>query len=624
MSQKAKADFLIEVSWEVCNKVGGIYTVITSKIEPIKGYYGDNYILIGPYFADKAIGVFHEELPPEQFKAAFVELQKEGINCHYGNWITGGEPNVILIDFLKCYSNMDMVKGNLWKDFKVDSLRASNDYNEPVVWGYAVGKLIQSLALVMKDKKIVAHFHEWLAGVPLLHLKKEKVKVGTVFTTHATILGRTIASSDIDLYTKDSSGKNYLEKIDPLQEAYKYHIEAKYTLENASANNADVFTTVSEITGMEASYLLKRNPDVLLPNGLDLQRFPTFEELSISHRRNRNQIREFLMTYFFPYESFDLDNTLLYFLVGRYEFRDKGIDVFIKSLGMLNERLKRENSKKTVAAFIWVPAGVRGVKPQILENKTLYNDIKETIVNNMDDVRGRLLYNSILGIDITKDTMLAKDVQTELKIKTARFIKTGSPPFCTHDLYNENDEIVRHIREAGLNNSREDRVKMIFYPIYLSGADNLIDLNYYEAMNGCHLGVFPSFYEPWGYTPLEAGALGVESVTTDLAGFGRFIATKKKEKMNGIFVLERLNKKDEEIINSLAEFMYWFQSLDMKLRVQNKIEARMLAETCDWKLLVDNYIDAHNLAVTKIYGNSANETKDAAVQQDGKESKEKK
>ncbi|MBI4453890.1 glycogen/starch synthase, partial [Candidatus Woesearchaeota archaeon] len=590
-----KADIVFEVSWEVCNKVGGIYTVVKSKASKMVEAYGNNYFMIGPYFSSKALADFHEEMPIEFCKAPFEELKKVGIICHFGKWLSEGNPYVILIDFVNYEHKVNDIKRELWEWYKVDSLRAHHDYEEPVIWAYTVGMLIEKLSKCASDKKIVAHFHEWLSGAGLLYLKKKNVKVATVFTTHATILGRTLASSNVDLY-------NVWNKINPDQEVYKYNIEAKHLVEKNSAAFADMFTTVSEITGMEASYLMKKKPDVLLPNGLDISKFPSFEEIIIKHRIQRDRIREFMLYYFFPYYTFDPKDTLIYFLAGRYEFHDKGIDIYIKALGKLNEKMKQEKTKKTIIAFIWVPADIRNIKREILENKTLFQDVKDALEEVMGDVEKNVIHSFISGKKIANDTLFEDDFLTEMKIRVSRFVKKGKPPIATHDLYNENDEILKGLNAANLRNEENDSVKIIFYPIYLSGADGLLNLNYYEAMQGSHLGIFPSYYEPWGYTPLEAGALGVSSVTTDLAGFGRyFCAESMQSDTPGIYVLKRLGISEDDVVNQLVDVMFRFANFSKEDRIINKLQARKTASMADWKSFVKDYIIAHNMAIEKVY-----------------------
>ncbi|MBD3204485.1 hypothetical protein GF327_09415 [Candidatus Woesearchaeota archaeon] len=594
---KSKADIFFEVSWEICNKVGGIYTVVSSKAVPTLKYYKNNYFPVGPYFKDKCFGEFEEQEPAEFLKKVFSDLKQYGIDCHFGKWLIEGEPNTILVDFQGFLGSNDRIKAGLWETFKIDSLGTDfYDYDYPILWSTAVGMLISKVKQALKDKTVVAQFHEWLSGGGLLYIKKNNVDVGTVFTTHATMLGRTLAGNHIDLY-------NELETIDPGKEAYKHKIQAKYLTERQCAKNADVFTTVSEITGMEATYLLGKKPDVLLPNGLDIDKFPTFEDASIKHKLLKRKMKEFLMHYFFPYYTFDLDNTLMYFLAGRYEVRDKGIDVYIKALSRLNKMLIKNNSEKTIVAFIWVPAFAASIKKQILENKTYYEDIKDSIYDISNEIRDRIVYGLISKKDLDADFILGNNLLRETKKRIIRFSREGIPDICTHHLTEENNEVISLIKEQGLINNKYDKVKLIYYPIYLTGADSLLDLNYYEAIMSSHLGVFPSYYEPWGYTPLETGALGIASLTTDLAGFGRYIKKRDTGKKNkGIFVLGRMDKTEEEVVIDLAEIMYRFSTYSKQDRIENKLKAKRIASMADWKNLIENYIHAHNLSVKKIRG----------------------
>ena len=277
-----------------------------------------------------------------------------------------------------------------------------------------------------------------------------------LYSTHATTLGRTLASSGIDLY-------NVWDKINPDEEAYKYNVEAKHLVEKNSAEFADVFTTVSEITGMEASHFLKKKPTVLLPNGLDINKFPTFEEITIKHRLQRDRIREFMLYYFFPYYSFDIKETLIYFIAGRYEFHDKGIDVYIEALGRLNEKMRQAKSKKTIIAFIWVPANFRNIRTELLENKTLYQDTKDALEEVKDDVEKNIAYSLIANKKISKEALFEEQFLTEMKIKVAKFTRKGKPPLLTHDLYDENDTILNSIISANLKNGEDDPVKIVYY-----------------------------------------------------------------------------------------------------------------------------------------------------------------
>ena len=591
---KPKADILFEISWEVCNKVGGIYTVVVSKASQMLSYYKENYFLIGPYFSEKARGQFQEIVPPDDIKGIFSRLEQEGIKCHYGKWLIEGEPKTILIDFADFFGQKNQIRNELWETSKIDTLNSGFDFDEPMIFSWASAKLIEQFILLYKDKKIVCQFHEWLCAAGLIYLKNRNLKTGLVFTTHATRLGRTLAELNLPLYSM-------LEGVDSDQLAYKYNIYDKHQLEKAAAQASHVFTTVSEITGIEAQYILSRKPDFFLFNGLDISKFPSFEEIVIKHRIQRDRIREFILYYFTPYYSFDVKETLLYTLHGRYEFRNKGIDLYIKALGQLNQKLKTSNnSQKTIVAFIFVPSNVRGIKPGLLEAREIYKDIKDYYEEISEELKQNILYNLVSNRNISQSELFTKTFLREIKSRILRLKKTGLPPVSTHDLADPNDIILKAIKEAGLENKEEDKVKIIFYPIYLTGDDGLLHLNYYESIQGSHLGVFPSFYEPWGYTTLEAAALGVSSVTTDLSGFGRFFKEENQDQLQpGIFILDRFGKQDDEVTDSLSDFFYRFSQFSHQDRVKNKLRAREMAAKADWSILIKNYIQAHNLALEK-------------------------
>jgi len=588
-----EVNMLIECSWEVCNKVGGIYTVVVSKAAKINSAYGGNYITVGPYFHNNTIGQFQEEPVPAHIQKAFDALKERGIICHYGTWLIQGQPKSILIDTSGFWSALNGIKKDLWEWFGVDSLNAGHDYDEPLLWSYASGILIESLSLEMKGQKIAAQFHEWLCGAGLLYLKKHAPRVGTVFTTHATTLGRSLANSEAPLY-------EILDKVKPDEESYKQGVSSKHLIEKASAQNADAFTTVSEITGLEAQHLLGIKPDVLLPNGLDLSKFPVFEEILLKHRVQRDRISEFCLAYFFPYYQFDIKNTLFFFSASRYEFRAKGLDLFIEALGMLNSRLKEEKSPRTIVVFLWIPTSLRSIRHELIENKTYFNDVKDSLSEQKEEMEKNAMYSFLGNKRISGDTLFGEDFLSEMKKKLARFRKAGTPPLSTHDLSDPNDTIIRAIYAAGLLNREEDRVKIVFYPTYLNGADGLLDLNYYEAMQGCHLGVFPSYYEPWGYTPLEAGALGVPAITTDLSGFGRyFCADCHQSDYPGIYIVKRFGTSYDEARTQLFSTLHAFAIMSREERTKNKLEARRVASMVDWEMLVENYFEAHDFAMKK-------------------------
>lgn len=586
------ADYLFEASFEVCNKVGGIYTVVKSKAAQMKEHY-KNYFLVGPYYKDKKDVEFEEKDIPEELVPAVNEVKKEGIECHFGMWQIKGTPNVILIDFASMKNQENELKKSYWETYKIDSMDSGWDFIEPLLWSTACGKLIEQFGKNHSDKKIVAHFHEWMAGIGALWLKMMKSPVKTVFTTHATMLGRAMAGSGKDLY-------NILDDMNPEEEAKKVGVMNKFTTERACAQSVDIFTTVSEITQIEAEKILGRKAEVLVLNGLDIAKFPTFEETSFLHIESREKIREFLTYYFFPYYQFEMEHTLIFFIVGRYEFRNKGIDIFIKALGGLNQHLKEKNPKRTIAAIFWIPGDAHGIKTEVLENKTFFRHIKNYVESHSKDIEKKIVSDIVSSKDLTARSIFSKEFIISNKRHLNQFKKMGNPPVTTHNLGNENnDAIIKAFKENGLHNSAEDRVKVILYPVYLNGVDGLIDLPYYDAMCGCHLGVFPSYYEPWGYTPVESAAMGVPAVCTDLTGFGRFIEPKLKDKNQGIFVLKRFKRKDEEITKEFTDFLCSYADKDHHERVKFKMDAKALTQLVDWKEFVKFYIEAHNKALEK-------------------------
>jgi glycogen(starch) synthase len=589
---KGEADIVFEASWEVCNKVGGINTVLISKAALMMEYYS-KYFLIGPYFKEKFDAEVIECGPPSEIGDAFTELREHNIICHYGQWQIRGEPNVILVDFLGISKDKNAIKGILWEKFRIDSLFAQWEFEEPMLWSWAVGMLIKAIAKRMPNKKIVSHFHEWLAGFGLLYLKQTNTSIRTIFTTHATILGRSIAEQGRDLY-------GLLNTIQPENEARACNIMDKFTVERACAEHTDIFTTVSEITGLEAEKILNRTPEVLVLNGLSLDKFPTIEETSIRHVTNLATMKEFLTYHFFPYYTFNLDHTLIFFIFARYEFKNKGLDIFINALEQMNAKLKEEKSDRTICVFFWIPNKTFGIKKELLENKNVYRQIKHYVDLKATDILKTISEGMLARDENMKDKILTKEFIMDIKKELATFRRVGNPSILTHNIINEENDLLKNkLLQAGLDNKEDDRVKVILYPVYLDGNDGLLNLQYYDGISGCHLGVFPSYYEPWGYTPLEAAAMGVSSVTTDLTGFGRFIESKQIGMHPGIFILQRYQRSAEESTADLAKIFLEFSKLDHVQRVHNKISAKNLSDMADWKHLVKNYIIAHNMALAK-------------------------
>jgi glycogen phosphorylase/synthase len=249
MSDNLKTpDYLFEVSWEVCNKIGGIHTVISTKAGLLQKKFNSNYITIGP-------DVWRGETENPEFiedKSLFVAWREfaadEGLRLRIGRWNVSGNPLAIIIDFTPFISHKDEILKNLWERFKLDSISGHWDYVEPVLFGYAAGKIIESFLRFNtgSSERAVAHFHEWMTGSGVLYLRDKAPGVTTMFTTHATVVGRSLAGNYQPLYRD-------FEKFDVEVKAREFNIISKQSLERLAAEYADAFTTVSDLTARECS-----------------------------------------------------------------------------------------------------------------------------------------------------------------------------------------------------------------------------------------------------------------------------------------------------------------------------------------------------------------------------------
>lgn len=532
--------YLFEVSWEVCNKVGGIYTVITSKAREAVKAYGDNYYFLGP---DLKSNLEFEETDEECWTKMREGTAIRDIPCRFGRWRIPGDPKVILVGFSKKYDK-DQLLYRLWERYGVDSIAGGWDYVEPVMFSSACAEVIDTINNLYAKPQgatAVAHFHEWMCGAGLLGIKQMAPEVGTVFTSHTTILGRTLAGSGMDIYMN-------MEYISPQREAGAHNITAKYSLEVAAAREADCFTTVSSITAAEAKNFLGREADIITPSGLDLEHIPDL----IANRTPALRARERLLeaASHFLREDFQ-KNTKIMVISGRYEFHNKGIDLFLNALGRLEKNLP---AGQNILAYLFILGGHRDLIPSLqCTEPSLYCDYTR--------------------------------------------YETAAPPIATHRLeYEPSDPILQTCSRLGLQNTPQNKVHVIFMPAYLNGHDGLINMPYYEALSGCDLGVFPSYYEPWGYTPMECAAYCVPTITTDQAGFGLW-AQRQNPKNNGILLLPRRGQELAVIENNLYNILYDFLNwTEAELEGQRKA-ARLIVGQADWKDFMTSYLSSYELAL---------------------------
>lgn len=532
---------LFEVSWEVCNKVGGIYTVVSSKALQAVDCFGEDYFLLGPSLQKNSD---FEETDEHIWDSVRQALAAKDLKCRLGRWNIPGRPKAILVDFANRYSSNQLLY-ELWKNFGVDSLSGGWDYIEPVMFATACGEVISAIHdsyVKPSGGRSVALFHEWMCGAGLLSVKRQSPGIGTVFTTHATMLGRSLAGSGRDIYSN-------LRSINPANEAATQNITAKWSMESTSARESDAFTTVSQITGEEATVLLGRQPDAITVNGLDMSIIPDYSENRDVPKANRAKILEAANRFLRCKLS---DKTRIFAISGRYEMHNKGVDTFLEALARADGNLG--GTDDSILALCLVMGGHTGVNEAAISGNPGASD-------------------------------------------------NGMPFICTHYAWNApEDPIINTCRRLGLDNRAERHVKVIFMPAMMDGNDGFLNMPYEDVISACDVGFFPSWYEPWGYTPQECAAYAVPTVTTDLSGFGmwaRQLDIVKNEKMSGVRVMPRRGTSFEQCSEELRQLVVKAATVsDTDLDIMRK-NARKVAEETSWGHFFENYKKAFHLALEK-------------------------
>ncbi len=543
-SKKVEIDLLFETSWEVCNKIGGIYTVLSTKAKNLQTLYKDKVIFIGP-------DVWSDENPCPVFTESKTLLKKwrdhawfpEGVSVRVGRWNVPGKPIAVLVKFDGMYACKDAFYGNMWEKYGVDSLHGYGDYDEANAFSHAAGLVIESIVKfngLEQDGRVIAHFDEWTTGMGLLYIKDVLPRVATVFTTHATSIGRSICGNGKPLY-------EYFKGYNGDQMARELNMESKHSLEKAAAHNADCFTTVSDITADECEQLLDRRPNVVTPNGFE----ENFVPGPRSFKTKRNKARKDLLKVANALTGAQLDDdTFIIATSGRCEYRNKGLDMFIDSIN----RLGQLDAKRRILAFVMVPAWVAGPRADLAHNLALGQE-------------GNLPY-----------------------------------PFITHNLNNfDDDPVVRHLRAVNFANDASSRVVTVYVPCYLNGCDGIFDSAYYDLLIGMDATVFPSYYEPWGYTPLESIAFGVPTVTTSLSGFGRWVLANfdNSVEKTGVRVVPRGDSDYDGTRDAIAVTLKNLIGADAKTSTAISEAARSTSKAAAWDYFIDYYVVAFDVAFAR-------------------------
>lgn len=536
-------EYLFESSWEVCNKVGGIYTVLSTKAHTLQQMFNDKVIFIGPDVWGKtnAPDFIEDDTLFADWRQHAKTIDK--LKMKVGRWNVPGTPPVILVDFKPFFSERDAFFYSMWENFRVDSMHAYGDYDESCIFAYAVGKVIESFYNFyhLSDKKVTALFNEWMLGMGALYIQKQIPAIATLFTTHATSIGRSIAGNNKALYA-------YMDGYNGDQMAKELNMEAKHSLEKQTAHYVDCFTTVSDITALECKQLLDKAPDIVTPNGFE----PNFVPEGKEYTKKRAEARQTLINVAEKLLGCSISpEALLVSTSGRYEYRNKGIDVFIEAMNRVRNsgELQRE-----VVAFIMVPAWVRDARA----------DLKEVIEND---------------------------------------IKTTSPmqmPFITHWMnLMDQDKVLNYISHAGFTNQATEKLKILFVPCYLDGRDGIFNKPYYDLLIGMDATVYPSYYEPWGYTPLESVAFGIPTVTTNLAGFGLWAekSVSGKNISDGVAVIDRTDFNYFDVADAITTSILSLVKKSNKEAEEIRKRCFELAKKAEWSKFIVYYQTAFSDAL---------------------------
>ncbi len=608
----ASGPLLLEVSTEVCNQVGGIYQVIRSKAPLMTQRWGERYCLIGPWEGAKAQVEFEHAPAAGWLASALEELQAAGLRVHHGRWMVPGRPRTLLIEHWQGWEALNVAKFRLFADHGIDTPGDDGLINFVVSFADAVRRLVAVLhthrersiargGLAGDDAgPIVAHFHEWLGGLAIPMIRKDNTPIATVFTTHATQLGRCLASTVDDFYDR-------LPWLDHEEEARRFNVTTQHRIERAAAHGAHVFTTVSSVTAEECNYLLGRHVDVVTPNGLTIGLYNAGHDQQRLHGEYKEQIHRFVMGHFFPSYDFDLDRTVYFFTSGRYEPRNKGFDLCLEAHARLNAMLKASNIGKTAVLFIVTKRATHAINPLCMEKRGILNELDEITSKITQGVGKRLFTRAAAHGPLKLDDLVDEYWLLRYKRAQSAFRSHGQPMVVTHMLQDEgNDPVLNHIRLLQMFNHKDDPAKVVYHPDFISPHNRLWGMEYDQFVRGCHMGLFPSMYEPWGYTPLECAAMGIPSVTSDLAGFGRYVQESyANPDQGGTFVLKRRSRSFHDAASDLSRVMFDFCKMERRDRIALRNEVDKRSWDFDWAKLGKAYHTTHELAIQRVRAGTA-------------------
>jgi len=590
---------LFEIAWEVCNQIGGIFTYLKSKVPTMLDTYGENYFLIGPYFPEKARLDFREVNEPADsvLGSTISHMRELGFEIHYGYWLLeDSRPRVLLINPSIGYERLNDVKTRLWQKHQISTFLQNDNVDQVLGFGEVVRLLMsQFTAHLDINQDVLLHFNEWMSASCLPDLVTDEIRVATVFTSHATVLGRYLAPNETDYFAN-------IEQFQWLPKARHYGIESAAAIERVAAQKAHVLVTNSELTAKECEVFLGRKPDTIVGNGIN-KRPDAGHEAFNQHQENRGKIDLFVKSFFLPSFPVKTEKTLYFFTSGRYEYKNKGFNVTLEAAARLNERLMREDSDYNIVLFLISKNPFHSIRPDVLEARKRFKDLNK-ICKEISARLGPRIYSNVTGTAQHKlpdlNTLVDEELLLTWKQALANFKREGLPPVSTHSL-EKDDEVTQFCERAGLDNGVDKRVKIIYHPDFIERTKSLFGLDYQEFVRGCNLGIFPSLYEPWGNAAMESVLQGTPTISSDTSGFGKFLQQKMPQHEEvDLKVIRRRYQTEEDAIRQLTETLYNFTETFKKEKFvpRTSLPKHIMDSLC-WTELQQRYAENYRLAMLR-------------------------
>lgn len=560
--------------------------------------YGENYFLVGPYFPDKARLDFRPIREPEEcaLSATLASLRSQGYEVHFGYWLLeDSRPFVILINPYIDGDKLNEVKDKLWCHHQISTIVQDDLVDQILGFGEGVRLFLSEyISRTDVNRDVIAHYHEWLSASSIPELVREKVRLATIFTAHATVLGRYLAPNET----------HYLDKLSTFDwqaKSQQYGVESKATIERAAARNTNVLIANSDVTAQECTVFFERSCDAIIHNGVN--RKPGAPHMAfVEHQKSKAKIDSFVKAFFAPSYPVQAEKMLYFFISGRYEYRNKGFDVTLEAAARLNGMLMQTNSDLNVVLFVISCQPFHHIKSEVLEARKRFQDLNK-ICKEISSRLGPKFYSKITGTahnhrmpDLNE--MVDEELMVQWRQALTNFKRKDLPPISTHELLTD-DEITRFAVRAGLDNSAENKVKIVYHPDFIDRTTSLFGMDYLEFVQGCNLGIFPSLYEPWGNAAMESSLQGTPAIVSNTSGFGQFVeANLPHYEDHALHMIDRRAQSDEDAVMRLTQILYMFtQNFRDDQFIPRTVLPNHFLDFFRWSGVSQRYLESYKLAL---------------------------